>query len=190
MSRTLHCNSLNPLSTALVIIDIQDAFVKALSRFNTITEQAKKLTKGFNILNLPVHVTEQYPKGLGHTVASLQQEFVNVTPISKTTFSCSESPEFMELLAKSSVKQIVICGVETHVCINQSVHGLIEAGYQVHIPVDAVGSRFEIDYITALRKMEMAGAIPTTVETILFELIKGKESPHFKTVQKLIMSNN
>ena len=184
---SLHTHCLDRESTALVVIDIQEAFKKAIPDFNTVEKKAVLLVKGFTILSLPVLVSEQYPKGLGQTVEPVKNSCPSWNPIEKTAFSCSLVPEFTDRLETLSAKNVVVCGIESHVCVNQTVHGLLQKGYAVHVVTDAIASREKHNHETALRKMERSGALPTTVEMCLFELMKDARAKEFKEIQQLIM---
>ncbi len=183
----LHQNCLSRESTVLLVIDVQEAFKKAISDFDRIEQKVACLIKGFSILSLPVLVSEQYPRGLGLTVESIKNSCKSWDPIEKTAFSCSLVPEFNNRLETLGAKSVVVCGIESHVCVNQTVHGLLNKGYTVHVVTDAITSREKINYETALRKMEISGALPTTVEMCLFELMKDARAEEFKEIQKLIM---
>ncbi len=166
--------------TALVVVDVQEAF-RAYPSFAEVAGACAKLVEGARILNLPAIVSEQYPKGLGHTApeVGLHGELL----IEKTVFSAARAEGF-DLYGR---KQAVVCGIETHVCVSQTVHDLLARGVDVHVPADAVGSRHTLDYERGLERMERAGAVVTTVEAALFELLERAGTPEFKSVQKLIL---
>jgi nicotinamidase-related amidase len=165
--------------TALVVVDVQEAF-RPYASFTQVAAQCAKLVQGARILELPRIVSEQYPRGLGPTAAEvgLQDE----PRIEKSVFSAARAEGF-DLQGRT---QAVVCGIETHVCVSQTVHDLLKEGIDVHVPADAVGSRHEIDYERGLQRLERAGAIVTTVESILFELLERAGTPEFKRVQGLI----
>lgn len=177
---------LSPGKTGLIVIDMQEKFRPAIREFEAVALKTATLVNGFTILRLPVIVTEQYPKGLGKTVDIVNACCMNVATVEKTAFSCTDADGFMRLIEKAEVSDLVICGIETHVCVNQTAIELLASGWRVHIAVDATGSRNEIDHTTALRKLEMAGAVPSTTEMVLFELLRSADSPYFKDVQRLI----
>jgi nicotinamidase-related amidase len=165
---------------ALVVVDVQEAF-RPYASFVGVAESCGKLLQGARILGLPSVVTEQYPNGLGHTApeVGLQGE----RPIEKTVFSAARAERF----DLSGREQAIVCGIETHVCVSQTVHDLLAAGIEVHVPADAVGSRHELDYARGLERMGRAGAVVSTVEAALFELLERAGTPEFKAVQKLIL---
>jgi nicotinamidase-related amidase len=165
---------------ALVVVDVQESF-RPYAVFDQVARACAKLVQAARILEVPALVSEQYPKGLGHTAAE-----VGITDeplIEKTVFSAARADGF-DLGGRD---QAIVCGIETHVCVSQTVHDLLAAGIEVHVPADAVGSRHEIDYERGLERMERAGAIVSTVEAALFELLERAGTPEFKAVQKLIL---
>lgn len=166
--------------TALVVVDVQEGF-RSYASFAGVAEASRKLVEAARILDVPTLVSEQYPKGLGHTAPEVGLEDERV--IEKTVFSAARAEEF----DVGDREQAIVCGIETHVCVSQTVHDLLERGVEVHVPADAVGSRHEIDYERGLERLERAGAIVTTVESALFELLGRAGTPEFKAVQKLII---
>jgi nicotinamidase-related amidase len=169
--------------TALVVIDVQEAFAKAVESFDEVIAQTAILARGARVLDLPVLVTEQYPRGLGETVEPVRAALGDVERLPKTVFSAARAEGF-DLAGRD---QALVCGIETHVCVNQTVHDLLAGGVEVHVAVDAVGSRTAANRELGLRKMEESGAILTSVETALFELLGAAGSDEFKTIQKLVM---
>ncbi|HTR88752.1 MAG TPA: isochorismatase family protein [Solirubrobacteraceae bacterium] len=165
---------------ALVVIDVQEGF-RPYASFQAVALATAKLLRGARTLGLPRIVSEQYPRGLGATAPEVGLE--DERPIEKTVFSAARAEGF-ELQGR---EQAIVCGIETHVCVSQTVHDLLDRGVQVHVPADAVGSRHQIDHERALQRLERAGAVVTTVEAALFELLKRAGTPEFKTVQKLIL---
>jgi len=166
--------------TALVVVDVQEAF-RAYASFAGVASACAKLLSAARILDVPRTFSEQYPKGLGHTAPEVGIE--DERPIEKTIFSAARADGF-DLLGRD---QAIVCGIETHVCVSQTVHDLLDWGIEVHVPADAVGSRHEIDYQRGLERMERAGAVVSTVEAALFELLERAGTPEFKAVQKLIL---
>ena len=166
--------------TALVVVDVQEGF-RSYASFAAVAGACGKLLQGARILGLPVLVSEQYPKGLGHTAPELGLQ--DEPTIEKTVFSAARADGF-DLAGR---EQAIVCGIETHVCVSQTVHDLLDRGIEVHVPADAVGSRHDIDYERGLERMERAGAVVSTVEADLFELLERAGTPEFKAVQKLIL---
>jgi nicotinamidase-related amidase len=175
---------LDPDRTALVVVDVQEAFRKAVPEFDQVAKATATLLEGAEALGLPVIVTEQYPKGLGKTAAEIAQHIPDGTaPIEKLCFSAAEAEGF-DLAGRD---QVLVCGIETHVCVNQTALDLLGQGAEVHVAEDAVGSRFDQNKRVGLQKMERAGAVMTTVETALFELVGRAGTDEFKAVQRLIL---
>jgi nicotinamidase-related amidase len=173
-------------SATLVVVDVQEGF-RSYDSFDSVAGACAKLVRGARILRLPSIVSEQYPRGLGHTVPEVglgdEQDGGEELVIAKTVFSAARADGFT--LAGRS--QAIVCGIETHVCVSQTVHDLLEQGVEVHVPADAVGSRHQIDYERGLERLERAGAVVTTVEAALFELLQRAGTPEFKAVQALIL---
>jgi nicotinamidase-related amidase len=178
MSRLLQRNR-----TALVVVDVQEAFRPAVRRFERVAANVATLVEGAKALEVPIVVTEQYPRGLGSTVPEVTEHLPEGTqPLEKVCFSAAQADGF-DLGARD---QVLICGIETHVCVSQTAHDLLDRGLQVHIARDAVSSRTKENLDLGLRKMEDSGAILTSVEMALFELVGAAGSPEFKTVQALV----
>jgi nicotinamidase-related amidase len=167
-------------NTALVVVDIQEGF-RPYASFADVADASRKLVQAARILDVPTIVSEQYPKGLGHTAPEVGLE--DERPIEKTVFSAARADGF-DLGERTKA---IVCGIETHVCVSQTVHDLLARGIEVHVPADAVGSRHEIDYQRGLERLEREGAVVTTVEAALFELLGRAGTPEFKAVQKLIL---
>jgi nicotinamidase-related amidase len=165
---------------ALVVVDVQEAF-RRYPAFERVAQAAARLVEAARILELPVIASEQYPRGLGHTAPEVG--LGEQRPIEKSVFSAVRAEGF-DLQGR---EQAIVCGIETHVCVSQTVHDLLARGVEVHVPADAVGSRHEIDYERGLERMARAGAVIDTVEAALFELLERAGTPEFKAVQKLIL---
>jgi nicotinamidase-related amidase len=165
---------------ALVVIDVQEGF-RPYASFAAVAGACAKLVQAARILELPTLVSEQYPKGLGHSAPELTLE--DEPRIEKTVFSAARADGF-DLHGR---QQAIVCGIEAHVCVSQTVHDLLDRGVEVHVPADAVGSRHAVDYERGLERMEHAGAIVSTVEAALFELLERAGTPEFKAVQKLVI---
>jgi nicotinamidase-related amidase len=172
--------------TALLIIDLQERILPVIRNYETVLDNTIKLIKGFKAMQLPIYFTEQYPKGLGPTATKLLDELEGYTTHQKMTFSCSGAENLFEEFHKRKLSQIVVCGVESHVCVQQTVLDLIANDFQVNLCADAVSSRKEIDFNTALDRMRTLGAEVTTTESVLFELLEVCGTPVFKDVSKIV----
>lgn len=175
-------NLLNQNNTIVIIIDIQEKLLGSVYNKN-IADVASKLVQTAKILEIPVLITEQYPKGLGETVLQIKEN-VDAIYFEKTDFSAFKN--IKEILEKSGKKQIIICGIEAHICVHQTVNDLLKQGFEVHILKDGIASRKEFESTQGLNRMEKNGAIITCLEIALFELLKGASHPRFKAVQNLI----
>jgi len=182
-----HSKILDKEKTALVIVDLQEAFRSPINDFAQIAARISIAVRGFQTLNLPIIITEQYPKGLGRTAEEIlflmppEFEFVEKSAFS----SCGES-SFMDKLTQTGASQIVLCGLEAHVCVNQTAHDLLNENFAVHLLTDCVSSRFSPDKEAALKKMLGSGVVPSSVEMTLFELMRDSRHEQFKKIQKLI----
>ena len=182
-----HPNLLNSSTTALVVVDIQEAFRDVIADFATIAKRAAIAVQGFQILGIPVIVTEQYPKGLGKTAKEISEVLPkDFEALEKTVFSSCGAEHFVSKLEEFGVRQAVLCGLETHVCVNQTAHDLLDRGFQVHVLCDCVTSRFEYNRLAGLAKMRRSGVIESSIEMAFFELLRGAKHEHFKEIQALI----
>jgi nicotinamidase-related amidase len=169
--------------TALLVVDVQERLVPAVADNRRVVWNVRRLVDGARVLGIPVVATEQYPKGLGPTVPELAERLGAIP--SKLTFSCGGCPALFEDLDHRGIHKVLVCGMEAHVCVQQTVLDLLAAGWRVYVAVDAVGSRFEVDYRTALRRMDSAGATLTTTEAALFEWCDVAGTPEFKQISQL-----
>jgi nicotinamidase-related amidase len=175
---------LQPDRTTLVVVDVQEGFRRAIPDFERVAKATATLIAGAEAIGIPVVITEQYPKGLGETAAEVAEQLPDGTePLEKVCFSAADADGF-DLGGRD---QALVCGIETHVCVNQTVLDLLDGGTEVQVVEDAVGSRTEENKRIGLHKMERAGAVLTSVETALFELLGRAGTDEFKTVQKLIL---
>ena len=180
-------NILNSENSVLLIIDIQPRLLAAQPKGEKILKNTKKLAAAARLLNIKTIVTEQYPQVLGITDETLSVELPSDTKtFEKKCFNCLEQPELKEYLTALGKKQIILCGVETHICVHQTAAALITEGFEVHIIEDACGSRDKFEHKLGLKRMMNDGASPSSVEIALFELLKNASHPKFKEVQSLI----
>lgn len=172
-------------SSRLLIVDVQEKFVPVIFEIDRVITNCRRLIQGAKILGVPIFATEQYPKGLGHLVQPLA-ELVS-TVAEKSRFSCTEVLAWGTAAAQDDRRhQIVIAGIEAHVCISQTVFDLLANGYQVFVPADAISSRREFDWRIALERLSGSGAIVTTTEAILFEWCEKSGTPEFKKIAELV----
>ena len=182
-----HPNLLQQQNAALIVIDIQEGFRPIIADFDKIAERAAKMVRGCQILSVPVFVTEQYPKGLGNTAIEIRNLFDDGNSIfEKTTFSSCGAAAFIAGLTDRGIKQVMICGLETHICVSQTAHDLLDRGFQVHVLSDCVTSRFEYNRLAGLAKMQRSGVIESSIEMALFELMRDAKHEKFKEIQALI----
>ena len=167
---------------ALVVVDVQERFRPAVLDFDRVARGVATLVQGARTLGIPVLVTEQYPKGLGSTVPEVAEHLEGIEPVEKTVFSAARAEGF----DIGSRDQALLCGIEAHVCVSQTAHDLADRGVEVHVARDAVTSRTEENRELGLHKMEGAGAVVTSVETALFEMLGEAAGEDFKQVQALI----
>jgi len=173
--------------TALVLIDVQERYRTVLHGWDRVAAACDLLLQGAQVLGVPTVVTEQYPRGLGHTAEELSRRFPRgVRLVEKQSLSCCGAPQFVEALAALGTQQVLVAGIETHACVNQTVHDLLEAGYQVHLAADATSSRLPGDVAPAWAKMLAAGMLPTTSEQALLELVETAAAPEFRGLQVLL----
>ena len=183
----MHPNNLDKDKTALVVIDMQESFRASIDEFEQISSRISICVRAFQILNLPIIVTEQYPKGLGRTTDAITYALPeDFEVIEKSTFSSCGAQAFVDKIQAVGARQTLLCGIETHVCVNQTAHDLLERGFQVHLLEDSVSSRFLHDKKAGLRKMRKSGVIPSSVEMALFELMRDSRHEQFKEIQNLI----
>jgi nicotinamidase-related amidase len=177
---------LNIDKTALVIIDVQEKLSRVMYEKEKLFENLQKLIKGVKLLNVPIIVTEQNPNGLGPTVPDIAPLLIDTKPVTKFSFSCCGEEPFLRQLEMLNRKQVLLAGIETHVCVYQTAIDLIEAGYEVHTVVDCVSSRTPENKNLALDKMKSEGARLTSVEIALFELLRTAKSPKFKEMSQIV----
>ena len=177
---------LNIEKTALIIIDVQEKLSRVMHEKEKLFENLQKLIKGVQILSIPIVVTEQNPNGLGPTVSEIAPLLTDTKAVTKFSFSCCGEEPFLRKIEKLNRKQILLTGIETHVCVYQTAVDLIEAGYEVHTVVDCVSSRTTENKTLALDKMKSEGARLTSVEIVLFELLKTAANPKFKELSKIV----
>lgn len=173
-------------TSALLIIDLQEKILPVIRNVDIVIENTIKLIKGFKTLNLPIYFTEQYPKGLGPTSSKILAQLKGYNAIQKMSFSCFGAEDLFTELRSKKLHQIIISGVESHVCVQQTVLDLLANDFQVNVAADAVSSRREFDFQIALDRMRTLGAEITTTESILFELLEVCGTPEFKEISRIV----
>lgn len=171
-------------TSLLCVVDIQERLLPAVPDGSRVTAMAARLADAATLLGVRSILTEQYPHGLGPTPTELAARLPPA--ISKMSFSCCGSEAFSCSLA-SDIESVLLCGLETHICIQQTALDLLARGLTLFIAVDAVGSRQKIDHEIALRRLESSGAILTTTEAAIFEWCRSAEHPQFQAVRKLVL---
>jgi len=184
----MHPCILDRSRAALLVIDLQQAYVGKLHEEERTVAAARRLVRGAAELALPILLTEQYPKGLGATRSEIADALPpDVARFEKTCFSCLGAPGLRDHLQALERPQVIVVGIETHVCVSQTVHDLLAAGFTAHLPRDAVTARFPLEDEMGWRKMAESGAVPACAESVLFELLGDARAPEFKAVHKLVV---
>jgi nicotinamidase-related amidase len=173
-------------NTILVLVDVQEKLAAAMHQKDSLLENTVKMVKGAKVLGLPIVWTEQNPRGLGQTLPEVRELLTDSEAVTKLSFSCCGEPGFMERVEQLDRKQVVIGGIESHVCVYQTVVDLIARGYQVEILADCVSSRTPENRAIGIERCKQAGAGVTSVETVLFELLGAAEGDRFKQMLKVV----
>lgn len=188
-----HPSIVNKNDCVLVIIDIQERLLPAICNKDDVVKGTVRLIKGAAELGIPIILSEQYPKGLGGTtpeiseaVSEVEKNGAVVKRLEKTTFACTNTDSFLDILEELSRDQIILCGIETHICVTQTALGLIEQGFITYVVADAVGSRKAENIEFALKRLYQAGAIILPVESVLYEALVDSKTPEFKTICNII----
>jgi nicotinamidase-related amidase len=173
-------------TSLLIVIDIQGNLARAAADRELLFESTRKLIQGARVFQLPILVTEQIPEKLGPTIPEIDELLAGVGKIPKQTFSCCQNTAFIEALNKEDRKQILLCGIESHICVYQTAMDLLGRGYEVHVVADAVSSRTAQNREIGISKTIRAGAHLTSTETVLFELLKTAGSDKFKDIFTIV----
>jgi nicotinamidase-related amidase len=172
--------------TLLLVIDVQRRLAPVIASNETVLANCARLIQGCRVLDVPLIVSEQYPRGLGETVEGIRSLATDEEIAEKITFSCLRNRPLAERLAESGRDTLLICGMEAHVCVTQTVLDALDAGYHVQVAADAVGSRCPDNRLVALARMAREGAVMTTTESALFELLKKAGTAEFKKISTLV----
>ena len=179
-----HATQMSAADTGLLVIDVQEKLVPLILDAPALVRNIAFLVDGARLLDVPVQCTEQYPRGLGPTVAELAKRLPERPD--KTAFSSCAVPSVVEHFRRAARPKVVLAGIETHVCVLHTALDLLALDFRVYVAVDAVGSRYRIDHDTALRRLEQAGAVLTTSEGCVFEWLGGAGHPRFKAASQLV----
>ena len=173
--------------STLLVIDVQEAYRGLTVEHERMVRGVRRLIEAAKVVAVPILATEQYPNGLGRLVPEVSDGLPgDVQVVEKLSMSCCGEPEFVRQLEALRRHQVVVCGIEAHACVNQTVHDLLERGYQVHLPFDAISARFEHDNRAGLDKMIGSGAIPSSVEMVCLEWVRTAAAPEFKAIHRII----
>jgi nicotinamidase-related amidase len=174
-------------ASVLLIIDVQEGYRGHTIGHDRMVRSVRRLLEAAKLMNVPILATEQYPKGIGHTQREVAEGFpADFSVIEKMSMSCCGQPAFVDRLRALGRTQVVVCGIEAHACVNQTVHDLLERGYTVHVPYDAISARSEHDLRVGWEKLIGSGAVPSTVEMTCLEWVRTAEAPEFKAIHRLI----
>jgi len=173
-------------NTAFVVIDVQENLLNVMHEKAHLLDRLQRLIRGMQVLEIPTILTEQYPKGLGYTVNAVKNLLPKAEPIEKRVFGCCDEQKFVSVLKSTECTNVVVAGIEAHVCVYQTVRQLLDLGYSVEVVTDGVDSRNPDDKKVALEKLRSEGARLTTVEMVLFELQRIAEGESFKAISGII----
>lgn len=173
-------------STVLIVIDFQGRLFPVMADKEKLLRNVVKLIKGARVLEVPVILTEQYPKGLGPTIPEIKELLPDIKPIEKVCFSCCDNEVFGQVLGALKRQQVLIAGIEAHICVYQTAMALARQGYEVQVVSDCVSSREAENKTVALFKMGAAGIVPTSSEMALFELLKVAQGEKFKQISNIV----
>jgi nicotinamidase-related amidase len=186
-----HPALLNRADTILVVVDMQEPFLSVIHGRDALTQNVSLLARAARLLDIPVVATVQYAQRMGGVVPEIVEAFSGVgesviTPLDKMCFSCAGSEEFMRALKATGRRQVLLCGVETHICVSQTAHDLMHAGHQVHVAADAVSSRTLEKHKLGMERIRDAGAKPCAAEAAVYEWLYEAGTPEFKEILKLV----
>ncbi|MEN8227939.1 MAG: hydrolase [Bacteroidota bacterium] len=167
-------------------IDIQEKLFPHMDQKDELLRKNLILLEGLKILDVPLFITEQYPRGLGPTLTAVTDVMGGIPAIEKSSFSCCDEPEYLKALEQSDRKTLIICGIEAHVCVMQTVVDLLGSGYTAVLVEDCISSRKPEDKRVAIHRMRSEGAVITTCESILFELARISGTEEFKAISRLV----
>ncbi|WP_320676940.1 isochorismatase family protein [Prochlorococcus sp. MIT 1300] len=169
----------------LLVVDVQEKLLNVIPEKQKVLTSIIRLIKFANHTDIDILLTEQYPKGLGRTIETIKK-LIAREPFAKTTFSAIGAEGLMTKIEELGINNIIVCGIEAHICVQQTVIDLTNRGYRVYIPIDSISSRNNQDKSVAINRMEHAGGIISTTESVIYEFIKDSKHPCFKEIVKLI----
>ncbi|MGA4580080.1 isochorismatase family protein [Limisphaera sp. VF-2] len=172
--------------TVVVLVDVQERLVRVMHERERLVQQLQRLVRGARVLGLPVVWAQQHPARLGPTVPELRELLAGQTPVTKMTFNCCADGGFQRVLEAGARPQVLMAGIEAHVCVYQTARALAAAGYEVEVVADAVSSRNPEHKALALAKLQQPGVGWTCVEMALFELLQTAEAPAFKAILEIV----
>ena len=182
----MHSRRITRSTAGLLVVDIQERLVPAMFEKERMVENAARLVRGSQALGLPVWITEQYRKGLGATVAEVAVALKGVVPIEKTTFSACGAPAVLDALGSRAITDVILCGIEAHVCVTQTCLDLLAKGYRAFVVADATGSRAAANHQAGLDRMRDAGAVIVSTEMTLFEMLERAGTDEFKQILSIV----
>jgi nicotinamidase-related amidase len=173
-------------NSVLLVIDVQEKLFRAINQKEQLLDNLQRLIKGIKVLEIPILLTEQYPQGLGATIPEIAQLVSVIKPFPKVCFSCCGDAAFLQAFKKLNRKQVLIAGIESHVCVYQTAADLLTAGHEVYAVSDAISSRMEQNRDIGLKMMTQLGAKITGTEAALFELLKVATGDKFKVISQIV----
>lgn len=169
-----------------IVIDYQEKLMPVMQDKQVLEDKVCRLAEGMKKLGIPHIVTQQYTKGIGETIPSVAEAIGKFEPIDKTSFSCMRNETFVDQLEATGRRTAVVCGIESHICVQQTAIQLLGRGYNVYVPADCVSSRSMEDKIYSLTRMGEAGAVITTYESVLYELLGDAKAEEFKAISRIV----
>jgi len=173
-------------NTALLVIDMQERLFPVMHEKEKLLRNVLKLIRGAQVLEIPIILTEQYPRGLGPTLPEIKELLPDVQPVEKVCFNCCDDEIFCKALGSLKRNQVLVAGIEAHICVYQTAMALSRSGYEVQVVGDCVSSRDPENKLVSLFKMGAAGVSPTTLETALFELLRVASGDKFKQISNIV----
>ncbi|OQY15525.1 MAG: hydrolase [Desulfobacterium sp. 4572_20] len=179
-------SKLDKEKTGLLIIDVQEKLMQVMGQRQRVVDNITKLGLLSKLFDFPVILTEQYPKWLGHTLPEVAESLPPYQPISKLHFNCCDVDAFNHRLDSKGLRNVIVTGVESHICVFQTCVSILDRGYSVHVPQDAVGSRTDENWRVGLDLMKQAGAVITSTETVIYQVLEKAGTKEFKHMLKVM----